>query len=717
MGATPLLGTMNLEEGENSVVSVSNIVESVTAQSERTSLVRPDLVDPTGTVTVTFFDDVDKDQSSIGVKGLKSTTYGERCKTDEVGEPLQLGSSCEKEPDTKTLIFSFEPSAFGVGESFNLELKKILTTDGFRINAEPINIILKTYPSLQIIRSLPQNQSTSADLDGITICSNVPLKDPEDDGLDSYVKTQGYIVFGRWSNSLYVEPESSYYKCQTGEFETRLAYGLLPETNYSLQLQLMDVFGQHASNQLSFKTSPPKEQYTRFHNMQQQYNVTAPDKTTFTYAVENLEYVDMHMCKLTAETFLARTIDRDEQYTPARSDGCTQVITKQIPLPVRYWVNNYFQVNLAEYFSDTRGHYILTFSNPLYKETYENRQMFDRTYVSVTNLAVGKKEIEYSDEAWSVSSNPNKDNVLIKELGAASNLYWVSNSTTLAPVVGATVTQYQGGSDRTFGKKTAGVTDGEGIARVAIHEGLDGAVITAGLDSTVITDWADTLRNASPAQDASKTYVYTDRPIYRPGHTVNIRGIDRIGFDGKYEVWNREKVPLEVFDSQGARIYDTNLEQNLYGTFSTKLDLSTDAALGTYRIEVFGQSFYFDVEEYVPAAFKLEAATNKEEYINGDTFKLDIQADYYFGVPLDEGTISYSVTAQDYYFDRYTDDYFNFGGDWYDCYSCGYGDNFLFRGETTVNDNGGATIERQKIKVVGLFLCRDHLLFTKASFI
>ena len=694
-GATPFAGTVNLAEGRNTVVTVANIVQSVTAQSERTSLARPDLVDPQGTVTVTFFDNVDKDKSSIKVKGLKSIIYGERCKTDDKGEPIYLGSSCEMEPDTKVLILSFESNAFGVNESFDLELKKMLTKDGFLINAEPINIALKTYPALAIIRTLPENQSNNADLDGLTVCSNTPLRDPGDAGVSSYVQTEGYIVFGRWSNSFYVEYPDSYYKCKVGEFETRLSYGLLPETNYNLQLKLTDTFGQPANSQLSFRTSPPKEQYTRFHNMQLQYNVTAPEKTKFTYAVENLEYVDLHICKLSPEAFLERTVNRDSGFTPARSEGCTEVITKQIPLPVRYWVNNYFQVNLADHFSDTRGHYVITFSNPLYKDTYENKQLYDRTYVSVTNLAVGKKEVEHYDQDWSVSTNPSKDKVLDRELAASTNLYWITNYKTLLPVVGATVTQYEGGHDNKFIQKTSGVTDWQGIAKAAIHRGLVGAVVKSGLDSAVLTDWADTLRDASPTENASKTYVYTDRPIYRPGHTVNIRGIDRIGFDGKYEVWNKEKVVLEVFDSQGARIYDTNLEQSLYGTFSTKVDLPSDAPLGTYRIEVFGQSAYFDVEEYVPAAFKLEATSNKEEYINGDTFKLDVQADYYFGVPLDEGTIAYDVTAQDYYFDRYTDDYFNFGGDWYYCYSCGYGDNFLFRGETTINENGHAVIERE----------------------
>lgn len=693
-GAIPLKGTINLEERKDSVVSIPDIVESVTVESDRTTLVSKDLVDPAGKVVLTFFDDIDKDKSNFKVKGLKDVSYGERCKTDSRGEPIQLGSSCEKEPNTKTLIFSFEPSAFGLAEVFNLELQKILTKDGLRINAEPINISLKTYPAFQILRSFPQDQSTNADLDGVVICSNTPLQDPKENGLASYLKTDGYIVFGRWSNSFYVESRNIYNKCGAGEFETRLSYGLLPETNYNLELKPVDTFGQQATSQLTFRTSPPKEQYTRFHNMQQLYNVSSPDKTTFTYAVENLEYIDMHICKMSVEAFLARTMEDHDRYKSVNGEGCVEVVNKKISLPVRYWVNNYFQVNLAEYFSDTRGHYILTFSNPLYKDTYENRQLFDRTYVSITNLAVGKKQIKYSDDSWSVSNNPSKDNVLTKELSKSNNLYWVSNNKTLSPVVGAVVTEYEGGYNRTFKQNSSGVTDGQGIARVTFSEGSGGAVVKSGLDSAVISDWADMLQYASPAQDASKTYVYTDRPIYRPGQTVFMRGIDRIGFDGLYEVWNKEKVSLEVFDSRGARVYDTKLEQNLYGTFSTKLDLPNDAPLGTYRIEVFGQSFYFDVEEYVPAAFKLEANTNKEEYINGDSFKVDVQADYYFGVPLDSGTISYAVTAQDYYFDKYTDDYFNFGGGWYYCYSCGYGDDFLFRGETTINENGHAAIER-----------------------
>lgn len=700
-GATPLTGTKNLTVGKNSTVSVPNIVENVSADSDRSTLVRSDLLDPQGKLRVTFYEEVDKDQSDIEVKGLNNIAYGERCKTDDKGNTIYVGSRCEMEADQKVLIFSFNEKAFVTDESFPLELKKIETPSGFKINADPISIPLKTYPDFKIISTHPQNQANSAPVDGMFVCSNVPLKKPDEVGLSSYVETDGYIVFGRWSQSRYIYTKGVYDHCNSREFETNIRYGLLPSTDYNLKLSLTSEFEQTTQTQLAFKTEPPKEKYTRFHNMQQQYNVTTPDRTKFTYAVENLEYVDLHICKMEPETFLQRVVNQAESDIPPRSDGCTQVAYRRIDLPARYWVNNYFQVNLADYFSDTRGHYIITFSNPLYKDAYSKNQAYDRTYVSVTNLSVGKKEIEYADDSEYRNSyykkyvNPAKAVVLDKVISDSKNLYWVNNSQFLTPTIGASVTQYKNTKDNSIAPTTSGLTNAEGIARVSIQQGLIGAVIRSGLDTAVVSDWADTLESSWRTQDASRTYIYTDRPIYRPGHTVHIRGIDRIGFDGSYEVWNKEPVNLEVYNSREEKVYEVSLSQSDYGTFNTEFELPSDAPLGNYRIQVFENTARFSVEEYVPAAFKLEAESSKTEYINGDTMKIDVQADYYFGVPLSEGTISYSVTAQDYYFDRYTDEYFNFGQSWYYCYSCGYGDDFLFRGETNVNEKGHAIIERE----------------------
>jgi uncharacterized protein YfaS (alpha-2-macroglobulin family) len=708
-GAIPKQGTKNLDLEKEGSVFVPNVVKDVTAQSENSDQVRPDFFDTSGTLTVSFYEEVDKDRSEFAVKGLRDIAYAEKCRVDEAGRVITIGVGCEKETDKKTLIFSFHKDAFAKNENFSLRLEKIISSDGFRVNAESINIDLKTYPEFSVLRTVPENQSINSALDSLRVCSNSPVLDPKESGLGSYIKTEGYIVFG---NSLYsrlvTEGERSRF-CKAGEFETEIKYGLLPQTDYHLDTNFTDVFGQTSAWVIDFKTGDPKENYTRFHNMQQVYNVTTPEKTKLTYAVENLEAVDMHICRLSPENFLKQTVNQNYQEgnLPPVNDVCEKVITEKITLPARYWVNNYFTINLANYFPDTRGHYILTFSSPLYKDTYENKLLYDRTFVSVTNLAIGKKEVVRSGEEWSdVNGNPDKSKVLDEKISEAKNIYWINNIKNLSPIVGGMVTQYTGGYDKSFVETNSSFTDLDGIANLQIQKDLVGAVVKFQGDSAVITDWADVLSYASPVHDASKTYVYTDRPIYRPSQTVHIKGIDRVGFDGSYEVFDKKPLPIEIFDPMGTKIYETKLEQSLYGTFSTDFELKNDTPLGTYEIRVFGQGYHFDVEEYVPSAFKLEAETDKEEYINGDNFKLSVQADYYFGVPLDSGTVSYSATAQDYYFDKYQDEYFNFGGGWYDCYSCGYGDEYLFRGEVEINENGRAEIER-KINFADYFENKD----------
>ena len=110
---------------------------------------------------------------------------------------------------------------------------------------------------------------------------------------------------------------------------------------------------------------------------------------------------------------------------------------------------------------------------------------------------------------------------------------------------------------------------------------------------------------------------------------------------------------LKVRDSRGKLIYEQNLTQSEFGTFNASFTIPEDASLGTYRISAFSNTAYISVEEYVPAAFKTEVETEKEEYISGDTMVFDVDAAYFFGVPVGGGEVSYSVTSQDYHFDRF----------------------------------------------------------------
>ena len=148
---------------------------------------------------------------------------------------------------------------------------------------------------------------------------------------------------------------------------------------------------------------------------------------------------------------------------------------------------------------------------------------------------------------------------------------------------------------------------------------------------------------------------------------MHIKGIALIVYDGTYEIVNGSTT-LKIRDAkyENAREEEVAISKN--GTYEMNFTLDDKASLGYYEISSGEGRGYgsFQVEEYVPPDFKVTVSGDKEEYLSGETAKFDISSDYYFGVPVDSGDVEYKLVSQDYYFDRYHDEYFNFGGSWYD---------------------------------------------------
>ena len=164
------------------------------------------------------------------------------------------------------------------------------------------------------------------------------------------------------------------------------------------------------------------------------------------------------------------------------------------------------------------------------------------------------------------------------------------------------------------------------------------------------------------------------------------------------------KVSLSVRNSKWDEIFKTDLTLDKFGTINTDFILANDAPLGNYSVCVMNICSYFDVQEYVPAAFEVKLNTDKEEYTSKDNVKIDIDANYYFGVPVENGEVSYVISSQNYFFDKYKDGYFRFGSfDYSSCYynNC-FDDKFILRGETILDSNGKGVIE-ENIDLENLF--------------
>ena len=100
-----------------------------------------------------------------------------------------------------------------------------------------------------------------------------------------------------------------------------------------------------------------------------------------------------------------------------------------------------------------------------------------------------------------------------------------------------------------------------------------------------------------------RAYIYTDRPAYRPGQKVAIRGVVREVTGGQYAYVSKSVYHFAVADSRGRLIEARPVTLSEFGTFHEMLALDRAAPDGTYRVRVYqpGKSDFsgtFEVHSY-----------------------------------------------------------------------------------------------------------------------
>lgn len=709
--AYPAEGDIFLNQARSTFVQVTGVIKDISATSERTTQAAADFFDPQGKLWIEFYEEIDKDRSQIFADKLKTIGYGEKCQD---GSEISEFSSCKKVDDKTKIFLEFQEDKISRGESLTINLRKVVNQQGLQINPQPIKQQVLAFPNFQVLRTVPGNNTAKASLTDLTICSNSPVAVPAPEDRKKWLKTSRDYEISYWGRSYRIQRPSRYNQCQVGEFETRIKYGLMPLSDYQLQLELQDVFGQKTTHSLSLSTGQMPNDRLDFFHFQNTYNVTSPDNTKLTFAAVNWETVNLHICKLSAFNFLT-TLERSPRFyePPSSVAGCQRVVVDQLTLPPKFWVKNFFAVDLKQYFDDIIGHYIITLFNPSYTRTYWNSQTrqsktaqaYERSYLTVTNLAVIEKKIRPSLE-----SPGSKEPVSSASLQKLGNLYWVTDLSSSLPVENAAVKLYQSPRYNRDRLVQAGVftTNPQGIAKTPGVYNLKAAIVETGKDSTILPSRESTLQFSAEALAAQKVYLYTDRPIYRPAHKVFIKGIYRLGYDGSYSIPVERPINLKIYNSKNEVVSEKELRLSDYGTFDTELLLDPNAPLGLYRYCVNQYACgTFDVQEFKPAPFEVKVTSEQDEYVSKDTVQLAIEAQYFFGVPVKGGEVDYTISSQNFYFDRFTDEYFDFGASRFFEQPFQYGDKFLMRGKTELSQNGKSQI-KLNIDLEQLFQNQDE---------
>ncbi len=146
-----------------------------------------------------------------------------------------------------------------------------------------------------------------------------------------------------------------------------------------------------------------------------------------------------------------------------------------------------------------------------------------------------------------------------------------------------------------------------------------------------------------------KVYLYTDRPIYRPGQTVHFKAVARSQDNARYQLPEQKDLSFNVlgFDpalADGRVIASIDMQlstqennpDQAFGTASAAFTLPDDLAPGTYYISPPNQPFTgisFEVAEYRKPEIDLQVIFSGADQLAGDNLAVGVNARYFFGAP------------------------------------------------------------------------------------
>ncbi|MDD5646786.1 MAG: Ig-like domain-containing protein, partial [Candidatus Bipolaricaulis sp.] len=215
------------------------------------------------------------------------------------------------------------------------------------------------------------------------------------------------------------------------------------------------------------------------------------------------------------------------------------------------------------------------------------------------------------------------------------------------------------------------VTDSRGLARFTPSRTNDWRGLTVmGRSPFVLTsaDWDDGVSPwdfdfSAETSPQTRTYIDTDRPIYRAGQTVFFRAVLRGERDARYTLPDTRRAVVSIYNPYWELAYEEDLAIDALGVLSDQLALADDAPLGTYtaRVDFEDDSTYttFEVAAYRAPEFEVTVDADRPEIAHGDSIAITAHATYFFGAPVTDVAVEWSVLSSPYEFspaqlERYT---------------------------------------------------------------
>lgn len=255
---------------------------------------------------------------------------------------------------------------------------------------------------------------------------------------------------------------------------------------------------------------------------------------------------------------------------------------------------------------------------------------FDKPGVYVLRLRGGSSDV--------VLPLVVSDLALITKRGPSSTVVFAQDLTSSQPMTNVQiVSEWAGASGATTGL--------DGLATLP-NASPDKNVRLWGFAGPHVA-YVDTVPAAAAAVAEYRALIITDRPIYRTGHEVFYKVVARADEGGSYRVRPGEAWTVTLRDALGRDVGSQTGTTNLFGTFSGTFKIDDEAALGGWNLLVENGAVTavqdFEVQEYRKPEFELQVRSDASQVVQGEDVRVTVQGRYYFGAPLSDADVYYTV--------------------------------------------------------------------------
>lgn len=430
---------------------------------------------------------------------------------------------------------------------------------------------------------------------------------------------------------------------------TYVVYGLDPGTAYIVRLQpgMADIYGNTIGTEtsVSFTTANlPSDAHMALPWTPLVYRAKGPQEVYFEYT--NLSSATLSVYPLTFAEF-SSMLDSNGGNKGGSGPNAVDFIPKVAP--IREWKPD------TQSLKNQRSRFHLTLEdqkgNPLPPGTY---------LIGVKGAPLNYSGNFYQAALFVVAT----DNITFKAT-PTEGLAWVTDLETGKPQVGALVKFY----NKDFAELGGKTTDQNGIAYLKttapvyarVFANIDGsneeAFAALNWGSGVSTGDFGISNNYYGNNTAGPfAYVYTDRPVYRPGQDVYFKALVRQNDDLHYSLLKDTNLYATI-EQSGEKVYSENLPLSQLGSVDGKFTLASSAALGTYTILVRTTpsadpfaSLSFRVADYHKPQFQVNAKADKAGVLNGDKVDFSLDAAYYSGGNVGNAGVNWFMDSTPYYF-------------------------------------------------------------------